>query len=239
MDALQTKLLDAAQAELKFALAPSGVVSFGGYASVFNVVDQVDDIVLPGSFVDVLATGAVPHMFFNHRALDVPIGLWVTLNEDAKGLRVEGELTPGNYLSDAVYAGYKHGTIKGLSIGYRVAPGGSRTGVNGVREIKKFGELPEISVVTNPANEHAGIDVTAIKAALSDIASIEHLEDFLRDACGLSRQAAKAVISVARPVLSERESREQKRAAVTDQVASQIERLARFEFPELKGAHHG
>jgi HK97 family phage prohead protease len=239
MEPLQTKLLSITDAEVKFMVGGGGAVLFGGYASVFNVADSEADVVVPGAFTDVL--GTTPMMFFNHRYLDVPIGRWLAVEEDTKGLKVQGELTPGNYMADAVHAAFKHGTITGLSIGYRVAPGGSQT-VGGKRYLKKFKALPEISVVTNPANDDARVDLTSIKSAIDEMQTIEQFESFLREVGGFSKQATLAVISKAKSVLSLRESGEQKSAddsgdpsssSISDQLASRIERLAAFRFPNV------
>lgn len=76
---------------------------FSGYASVFNGDDSYHDTILPGAFKDSLAKYGLPKMFYGHQ-WGLPIGKWTSAVEDEKGLRVEGELTPGNPQADAVLA---------------------------------------------------------------------------------------------------------------------------------------
>lgn len=50
---------------------------------------------------------------------DLPIDKWTFGSEDKKGLLVEGELTLGNPLADALLATLKHGTVEeGVSVGF-------------------------------------------------------------------------------------------------------------------------
>jgi HK97 family phage prohead protease len=71
--------------ELKF-LAETGV--FEGYASVFNVVDQVHDKTAPGAFKDSLAaynkSGRLPPLLWQHEALE-PIGAHQATDEIKNG----------------------------------------------------------------------------------------------------------------------------------------------------------
>jgi HK97 family phage prohead protease len=232
---MQTKLLSLDEAEIKFFADPNALM-FGGYASIFNNLDKENDVVLPGAFADIIAAGWVPQMYFNHRNLDLPIGAWKSMEEDHRGLKVVGELTRGNHLAESVHASMKHGTITGLSIGYKVAPGGSER-MGAKRMLKKFAALPEISVVTSPANMQARIDLDSIKSSLEEIDSVEHLEAHLREVVGFSKQAALAWISRARSVLSGSESREQKAEAVPVQLAEPLTKLVRFTFPEFGVKH--
>jgi len=53
---------------------------------------------------------------------ELPVGKWLTMYEDTKGLLMEGELTPGNPDAAIVKAAMQHETIDGLSIGYMLDP---------------------------------------------------------------------------------------------------------------------
>lgn len=187
---MERKLLPIEAVDLKFA--DSG--EFEGYASAFNGVDSVGDMVLPGAYADTLKNRQRPvRMYFNHQSKSLPVGKWLAVEEDGKGLRVKGQLTPGLSLAEDVKAAMRHDTINGLSIGYRIPPGGSeRDGA--IRKLKRI-DLVEISVVTDPADPGARVDPGSIKSAIEEIKSIEEFEDFLRDAGGFSRSAAKALVS--------------------------------------------
>ncbi len=179
------------QAEIKFAgNGTQGI--FEGYASVFNVTDSDGDIILPGAFKKSL-TGQTRQvaMFFNHRRNEIPIGKWLSLEEDSKGLIARGELTPGYTQAEAIKAAMQHGTVEGLSIGATAARDGFDITATG-RTFKSFAGLSEISICTFPANEHA--TVTALKS-MESIETIRDVEHWLRDSAGLSKSQALGLIA--------------------------------------------
>lgn len=187
---LKHKLIDFDKLEVKFDSQKDGF--FSGYASVFGGVDEYGDTIIPGAYAKTLNARTRPvQMRWNHYG-DV-IGKWLAINEDEKGLFVEGELTPGHSKAQDVYASLKHGAISGLSIGYRVVKGvPNETEGFDLHEI----DLVEISVVESPADNNA--HVSDIKSAFNEIKSERELESFLRDAGGFSAQMAKGIISKAR-----------------------------------------
>jgi HK97 family phage prohead protease len=165
--------LDHVFTEAKFsASGAEGVIS--GYGAVFGNRDSHDDMIVPGAFKDSLAerkaaNRSVP-MHLMHRVFGgdgVPVGVWTSVEEDDKGLRVEGKLSgmntdKGRHLFELV----KDGALGGLSIGYKVRTNGASYG-------KKAGEpkrtlkalsLQEISLVDDPSN--ALTRVNEIKAAI-------------------------------------------------------------------------
>ena len=127
---LQRKTLSLSNCDIKFKPNDDKQLGckFSGYASVFNGLDSYGDRILPGAYDSVLRqiqSGAVrmPKMFINHKAWDLPIGKWIDISEDDVGLKADGELTSGNPTADAVRASLAHGTIDGLSIGFRLSDG--------------------------------------------------------------------------------------------------------------------
>ena len=177
--------LPLADCELKFPADRR----FEGYASVWDSVDSYGDTVARGAFKKTLTTGKMPKMFFGHSP-GRPIGKWVSAEEDDRGLRVMGELTPGNSDSDNVYASLKHGALDGLSIGFYDRE--SEKLENGGRLLREI-ELVEISVVSLPAEERAL--VTSVKSAIESIETIRDAELFLRDAGIFSKSEAVAFVS--------------------------------------------
>ena len=75
------------------AFAPQSRVVFSGYASLFGVADLSGDVVAPGAFrVSLQRRGAAGvRMLWQHDPAE-PIGRWLSIEEDGKGLRVVGEL---------------------------------------------------------------------------------------------------------------------------------------------------
>lgn len=134
---------------------------FAGYASVFGVEDNHNDIILSGAFKKSLSKKATIKdikLLWQHKA-DEPIGIFTKLNEDAHGLYVEGKLLLEVQRTQEAYSLMKNGALRGLSIGFIVKKHNYK---NGIRLISEA-DLWEISLVTFPANELA--EITDIKSA--------------------------------------------------------------------------
>ncbi len=127
-----------------------------GYASLFGQPDLGRDIVAPGAFAESLrARGpAGVRMLFQHDPAE-PVGIWLTIREDARGLRVAGRLNPAVRRARELDALIRQGALDGLSIGFRTlrsAP--DRAGYRHLRAV----DLWEISLVTFPLQPGARLD---------------------------------------------------------------------------------
>lgn len=184
---MERKTLTVEAVEFKFDEARKGF--FSGYASVFGGVDSYGDTILPGAYKKTLKKRSRPiQMRWNHWG--PVIGKWLVLEEDEKGLRVDGELTPGHSVAEDVYASIKHGAVTGMSIGFR--PVQITDHGDGRRDLKEI-ELVEISVVESPADLAAQIG--DVKSALDAAESLKEIERLLRDAAGFTRADATALVS--------------------------------------------
>lgn len=131
--------------------------TFSGYASVFDVVDNHNDIIRKGAFADTLAKGISRIKLLWQHKQDEPIGTFTRMFEDQMGLYVEGKLLMNIQRAKEAYTMLKQGIISGLSIGY--SPIHYDIDVkSGARELKKI-ELWEVSLVTFPANSNANVTV--------------------------------------------------------------------------------
>lgn len=180
-------------AEVKFANEELGRIE--GYASVFGLVDQGGDMVQHGAFKDTIkrAQKSGLPMLYQHDRYQ-PIGIWTSLVEDEKGLKVQGELVLGVKAADETYALVKKGAIRGLSIGFRTVNAGLDK-ETGARVLKTI-DLYEISPVLFPMQREASI--TKVKGGnVLDLPSLDEreFERALRDE-GLSAREAKIAISV-------------------------------------------
>jgi HK97 family phage prohead protease len=184
---MQHKLLQIDQIDFKFTTEKEGV--FSGYASVFGGVDAYGDTIIKGAYQNTLRERKRPiQMRWNHFG-DV-IGKWLTIQEDEKGLFVEGSLTPDHSVAKDVYASLKHQSIGGLSIGYKVKKGiENKTGGLDLHEI----DLIEISVVESPADLAAQIE--EVKSNIKSAESLKEIEAILRDAGSFTRSDATALVS--------------------------------------------
>lgn len=118
--------------------AGEGLVSFAGYAAIFDRVDRGNDVVRPGAFAASLARGAPVPLLWQHDPARV-IGTVAMLAEDKRGLRVVGRVEP------RIGALVAAGAVTGLSFGYRVQ---TAAGSN-PRELIAV-ELVEVSLVKRP-----------------------------------------------------------------------------------------
>lgn len=175
---------------------------FSGYASTFGNIDAYGDTIIKGAYEKTLTENGLPKMFFNHDGWELPIGKWFDAGEDDVGLHVDGELTLDMSKGKDVYAAMKHGTLDGLSIGYRVPKDGQEMRADGIRVLKQI-DLFEVSVVTQPADKHARIDLNSVKyEAIEKIESITDLERFLREVVGCSKGFSMALLARAKAVIA-------------------------------------
>lgn len=117
-------------------------MKFAGYAALFDRADRAGDVMRAGAFA---GAGAVP-LLWQHRGRAV--GRITALAEDARGLRVEGEVDDPQVA--ALVAGRG---LDGLSVGYR--PLAVRQGAR--RELLRVA-LAEVSLVVVPMQPGARID---------------------------------------------------------------------------------
>ncbi len=161
---------------------------FSGYGSVFGVIDSYKEVVVPGAFTESLQ-GRMPSLLWQHRASE-PIGVYTAMREDNVGLYLEGKLALKTNRGAEAYELMKMGAITGLSIGF-VTREDSYDKVSGIRTLKKL-DLWEVSLVTFPANDAARI--SGVKS-IETITTLAEAEAYLRDAGGLSRREAVALVS--------------------------------------------
>ncbi|WP_300529568.1 HK97 family phage prohead protease [Maricaulis sp.] len=127
-----------------------------GYASLFGLADLSGDVVLTGAFAQSLRQGRSVPMLFQHDPGE-PIGVWRALVEDAKGLRVRGEILGETARGRSAQALVKRGAVDGLSIGFRTRR--SRPRRPRGRYLAAI-DLFEISVVTFPLLPQARLQLT-------------------------------------------------------------------------------
>lgn len=180
--------------------------TFSGYGAAFGNMDSYDDVIERGAFKDTLreweAKGKFPPMLLQHGggflggADDMlPVGQWTLMQENSKGLKVEGKLFAlGTERGQYLYEGLKSGVLDGLSIGYAVKEFALGTKPGEPRRTLKAVDLVELSIVTFPANDKARVGNVK---AVDIINSLSDAEDFLREADGRrwSKKAARDFVS--------------------------------------------
>lgn len=180
----------------------AGVIE--GYGSTFGgEPDSYGDVIVPGAFSESLVRhkrqGTMPLMLWGHNAGDLPIGNWLDMAEDGKGLWVRGQVDLDDPVGQRVHRAMKRKAVRGLSIGYEVIEKKIDPKRPGVRLLEKL-DLWEISPVNFPANRRA--TVTAVKSILDagELPTVREFEGLLREA-GFSKAKAVAIAAAATPHL--------------------------------------
>ena len=155
---------------------------FTGYAAIFNNEDLGRDVILPNAFTKSLQrrpAGKVK-MLRQHDS-DEPIGIWLDLAEDNKGLRAKGKLILDTVKGSETHALMRAGALDGLSIGFRTVKDRFDR-AKGIRYLEEV-DVPEISIVTFPLNPRAtvasvkGYDTERARAL---VAAINRAKEALR-----------------------------------------------------------
>src|SRR6187401_2234153 len=95
-----------------------------GYASLFGEIDQACDMVMRGAFANTMASRGIRRipMLFQHDPAE-PVGVWLELREDFRGLWARGKLIPDVMRARELLSLVEAGVVDGLSIGYRTVRG--------------------------------------------------------------------------------------------------------------------
>lgn len=169
---MKVKLMRAVKS---FELDDSDVGTFTCYGSKFDVVDQANEVVVKGAFIDSLQRhqelGTMPIMLWNHDTDEI-IGKWVEAEEDEVGLKLKGKFNLNTAEGKRRYEELKHGDLNGFSIGYWFDPADTET-IDDVTYLKKI-HLQEVSLVPFPCNEEAQVlEVKSVQSEASDAVNKE------------------------------------------------------------------
>lgn len=129
---------------------------FAGYASLFGKRDGSGDIVAKGAFAKSLRTkgaGAI-RMLFQHDPAE-PVGSWLEMHENERGLHVTGRLDCNVQRGRELFSLLESRGLDGLSIGFRTVIAAKESGSSS--RILKEVDLWEISLVTFPMLEGARV----------------------------------------------------------------------------------
>lgn len=153
---------------------------FSGYASLFGEPDLGKDVIERGAFSRSLQARGVSgiRMLFQHDPAS-PLGRWVTLKEDTRGLYVEGQFAPGVARANEVRRLMQSGALDGLSIGFQTVRS-KRDAKTGIRHILEA-DLWEISVVTFPMLPSARVsEVKEMRGGAMLAAKMRHAAAVMR-----------------------------------------------------------
>ena len=142
--------------EVKASDDEEGIIE--GYGNVFNVVDGVGDIVVPGAFAETIAKrGDQVKLLVNHN-WDNLIGRVLELHEDEYGLRFKAKISQTAKGIETLQL-IRDEVLTKISMGY-VTQKAKWDNELSARRLEKV-ELYELSIVPVPANDKS--DITSVK----------------------------------------------------------------------------
>ena len=120
---------------------------FCGYASVFNVLDNHNDIILPNAICNIDSIKNIPILW--QHDVKKPVGKVIDAYIDDIGLFIYADINQELIYGKEAYSSLKNNTINGLSIGYKINKNNPSNKIGYLEDIK----IMEISIVSLPANE--------------------------------------------------------------------------------------
>ena len=143
--------------------ACSGTGVFVGYASLFGVRNASGDMVMPGAFAASLKTRGAQNirMLFQHDASE-PVGTWLEMRENERGLYVRGRLDKNVQRGRELLSLLESGGLDGLSIGFRTVSA-AREKITRTRQLLSV-DLWEVSLVTFPMLQGARVSELKLNA---------------------------------------------------------------------------
>ena len=182
---------------LKFKVSKDdkGKMSFTAYGNVKNIKDHAWDIAVDGCYQASIdkhkAEGTMPRLLWSHNPYELPVGKITHMEEDAHGLKFEGELTDTDQGVN-IYKSLKHGSLDSFSIGYRVI----KEEWNGDAQANLLMEidLKEISFVNFACNEASLLESVKSKLSEGETLSKADLRNILEQSpIGLSKRQIERV----------------------------------------------
>ena len=166
---------------------------FTCYGNVKGNVDHALDKTMNGAYLESVkahkAAGTMPQMFWMHQSYDLPVGVWLDMEEDAKGLKMRGRLSKTALGSDIEILA-KDGALNMFSIGYMVED--EKWNQEGYNELHKI-HITEVSWVTRACNEESVLLDIKSKMADGELPTKRELEKVLREQCGFSKRQANRI----------------------------------------------
>ena len=120
---------------------------FCGYASVFNVLDNHNDIILPNAICNIDSIKNIPILW--QHDVKKPVGKVIDAYIDDIGLFIYADINQELIYGKEAYSSLKNNTVNGLSIGYKINKNYIKDNIGYLEDIK----IIEISIVSLPANE--------------------------------------------------------------------------------------
>lgn len=167
--------------------------TFTCYGNVKDFIDHAKDRSVDGCFKKSIEThrrnGTMPKMLWMHNPFELPVGTWLHMEEDSKGLLYEGQFSKSTRGQDIeILAGEK--ALDQFSIGYREinSKWNSDLNCNDLLEL----DIKETSWVNFACNEASTLQSIKMKLEGGDLLTQRELQELLREN-GLSKRQAERI----------------------------------------------
>lgn len=174
---------------------------FTCYGNTKGNIDHALDRTLDGAYQNSIEThmknGTMPKMFWMHKAYDLPVGVWLEMKEDQKGLWLKGRLSDTSMGRD-IETLAKDGALDSFSIGYYVIQEkwNQEARCNDLIEI----DIKEISWVTYACNEESLLQDIKSKMDDGKMPTKAELRELLKSLPhGLSKKQIERITSCYQP----------------------------------------
>lgn len=194
---IKTKYMTVPVMDFKY---DEGTGEFTCYANVKNIIDHVKDRTVDGCFTKSIerhkANGTMPKQLWMHNPFNLPVGPWLEMREDAKGLFMRGRLSKTSMGSDIEILA-KDGALDSFSIGYKTIEErwNSAKGCNDLIEV----DIKEVSWVNFACNEPSKLQ--SIKSHLEEgkLPTKAELRELLESVGWLSKRQIERITAVYSP----------------------------------------
>lgn len=186
--------------------ATDNSVIISGYASVYNVADLHNDVIIKGAFssADRIST----RLLWQHD-WQKPIGVIKSLTEDNYGLKIEAVINNKIETGKEAIELVRQGAVDGLSIGFNI----KLSNYNNLNQrVITKAELVEVSIVTFPANHHAKIAYITKQMSNLEEGNMETPDNLEMKFNLLQEKVYNLESFVSRPVIGEMQDTEYKSA---------------------------
>lgn len=200
--------------------------TFEGYASVFGSMNSYREIFLPGAFKRTLAKppqGRTPSMYLQHD-WNNPIGKWLDMREDERGLFVRGQFVDSDVGRHAM-ALVREKIATGLSLGFIPVDYKDEDADDWEKRLRYITDCDvyEVSVVEVASDREAG--VTHVRS-IQPTSTVRDVEKVLQAIPGMPRDVAKAMAGLWKPKADVRDAPERPNTQAQARDAQAITDLA-------------
>lgn len=178
--------------------------TFTCYGNVKGNIDHAKDRAVDGCYAKSCAQhkadGTMPKMFWSHNPSQLPVGKWMTMDEDEKGLKMTGKLSKTAMGTDIEILA-KDGALDSFSIGYIEVKSkwNQEKQCNDLEEL----DIKEVSWVNFACNEASTLESIKSKMSEKELPTKRELQNLLRDS-GLSKSQAETICNHYDPVDDEK-----------------------------------